>query len=221
MKQKRHSPRFFITASAAIFAAAVLMSGCDGSGKPVDPSSTYEPLTTAVATVPETTAVPEETDSEKESTAMGQIIGIPGTETRQADQLRLHNMTGDWWQSFADTDDSYVFVAASVEELTTGLKERHMEELDVSKYDEAFFEENRLALIPRAANSGSVRYRYSLFETADGVEITLFAQVPEIGTCDMADWLVAVPVPVAEYSEETVITVNPAGTNFLPSATTK
>lgn len=61
------------------------------------------------------------------------------------------------------------------------------------KYDEAFFEDNTLLLVYVGEGSGSIRHKV-LNVTRKGQKLNVEIEriVPEIGTCDMAGWLIAV-----------------------------
>ena len=210
-------------ACVSAFTAATLFSGCTPAPQNETAPVTEPPRMTAEVTdqVPETT---EQTVPETTRETVSPILPteqVTPMKTAEAEQYRLRNVGGDWWETFSNPGDNYVFVADSAEELTSGLKERNLEDLDMNRYDDTFFTENRLALIPRSSNSGSVRYSYSLTETADGVEIGIYDEMPDIGTMDMADWLVAVPLPRDSYPEGTMVTVNPAGASFLSNASIK
>lgn len=53
-------------------------------------------------------------------------------------------------------------------------------------YDDAFFADNVLLIVKTTESSGSNRYTNAQF--ADGT-VYLTVEIPEVGTCDMADWL--------------------------------
>ena len=63
-------------------------------------------------------------------------------------------------------------------------------------YDDAFFENNSLLMIYVTSGSGSFRYGVSGVSVENGelcVHVKL-TRAPEIGTCDMAGWIIAVEV---------------------------
>ena len=65
-----------------------------------------------------------------------------------------------------------------------------------SRFDKAFFEENRLAVFYIKATSGSVKYAVSaLHKTETAVYILLKCGTLVIGTCDIAHWIAFVAVP--------------------------
>jgi hypothetical protein len=116
-------------------------------------------------------------------------------------QIRLYNAQPGWLNTF-ETDHGAFFVADSVESFLDGLTHRGVDtsKLDLSAFDGAFFANNRLVVIPRRTNSGSVRFSARIDRTDDGVKITPVGTMPEVGTADMADWLVLVALSKDEYA---------------------
>ncbi|MBR4728317.1 MAG: hypothetical protein IK080_10565 [Clostridia bacterium] len=62
-------------------------------------------------------------------------------------------------------------------------------------YDNAFFADNVLLIVKTVESSGS--HRYTNAQYADGT-VYLTVEVPQVGTCDMADWLTLLCVPKTE-----------------------
>lgn len=116
-------------------------------------------------------------------------------------QLRLHDVGSGWREPF-NTPRGAFFAATSVQMLIEGLTRCHIDvsKLDLSAYDDAFFARNRLVVIPRTSNSGSVRYSANVVQADDGVHISLVGKMPEVGTADMADWLVLVPLSYSGFT---------------------
>lgn len=75
-----------------------------------------------------------------------------------------------------------------------------------------FFRDYNLVIIPRQSTSGSVRYSANLQAGTKGAIITVSAEAPEIGTCDMADWLLLMPVPKTHGTNVTVVMEGLMGT---------
>jgi len=75
----------------------------------------------------------------------------------------------------------------------------------VSVFDNAFFEENDLLAVYVSSPSGSIRYEVTNADIYDGTLMIWVAEDrPEIGTDDVADWFILLPVPktaVAACSE--------------------
>lgn len=169
---------------------------------------------------PESTTVPKETSGFE--TAPDTTVGLgrdpvgvlpgnlSGDEAATA-QLRLFGVRAGWKNVFNHELGCFA-VASTVEELQAlmGLNTAFAG-LDVSDYDEAFFTENCLVLIPRSSNSGSVRYQALVNVEGEMLHIELDAKMPEMGTADMAEWLVLVRLPRAQYSEDLTVTVPAPG----------
>ena len=64
-----------------------------------------------------------------------------------------------------------------------------------NEYNEAFFKDYDLVLIPRVTNSGGVRYDTKVLQEGGQVVVDVTVEVPEITTADMASWFLLVPVP--------------------------
>lgn len=191
--------------ATALLSLAVLASGCAPAGPA--PKGTQSPTLAA-------------TDPSLDWTLSPTIpTDGPGDwsfpESSQGDfdsvtQVRLSQKPSGWWSGYQN-GDSYYFTADSPEALKDGLHQRGGMDLSLEKFDEAFFLENRLVVIPRTANSGSVSYFCTFSPKDGGVELTIGAQSPEYGTTDMADFLLFVAVPLADYPADAPITVNPQG----------
>lgn len=67
---------------------------------------------------------------------------------------------------------------------------------EYAKYDDKFFEKKVLAITTVNENSGSIGHKVTGVELlADGLAtITIERSVPEVGTCDMADWNILIEV---------------------------
>lgn len=195
-------------------ALAASMWGC---------ASHAEPQTTTLPpnAANESTAAPEEvTDpqttvyfEEVTDPAVEVTIGLqpvpPQTGTAEGvevptAQLRIRTVESSWQNAFNQENGCFAMVS-SVEELNDLATEKLSAfDLDLTAYDEAFFAENRLVLIPRSSNSGSVTYQARVNADGGFVHIELDARMPEIGTMDMAQWLVLVTLPNGEYDDMTI-----------------
>lgn len=66
---------------------------------------------------------------------------------------------------------------------------------ETAKYGEEFFRQNDLLVLYLTEGSGSVRHRVSGLVISDAtLTVEMERLVPEIGTCDMAAWLIPVEV---------------------------
>lgn len=181
----RYFPKRIIGVSLALLMTAAAVSGC---------TAQQDAQPTLTDTVPQGTTIPQ--DREKPMAG----------NTENVAQIRLHNARPGWSNGFK-MDHGMFLVADSVEGLLDGLSSRGVDtsRLDLSAFDAAFFENNRLVLIPRSTTSGSVRFGARIDRTADGVKITPVGTMPEIGTADMADWLVLVSLSKAEYPGTVIV----------------
>lgn len=87
---------------------------------------------------------------------------------------------------FQDHDALVEFLAQFPSEKIEGLAE---------DYSEAFFGDYDLVLIPRVSHSGSVRHAAEVQKENGRIVVDVTAEVPEIGTADMASWFILVPIP--------------------------
>ena len=192
-------------------ALAASVWGCASQADPQDtilPPDTTENV--ADTTQPEDTTAPQTTLDFEEVTdpAVDVTIGLqpvvppvdPVTGGDAAtDQIRIHTGDSGWQSAFNQENGCFALVSSVValNELKAGKLAGF--DMDLSAYDEAFFEHNRLVLIPRSSNSGSVKYQAKLNVDDEFIHISLDAHMPEVGTMDMAQWLVLVTLPRGEY----------------------
>lgn len=65
-------------------------------------------------------------------------------------------------------------------------------------YDDAYFAQHYLILILLEESSGSIRHRVTHLSDQDGVTVTIERQIPEDGTCDMAEWHILIGMPLRD-----------------------
>lgn len=71
----------------------------------------------------------------------------------------------------------------------------------VEKYDESFFEDKTLVFVLLSEGSGSVSHKIRRINFNNGVlEVKVKRKVPEMGTCDMAEWTVMFEISKEEAS---------------------
>ena len=168
--------------------------GCASAGVADDPSGTDD------TTLGQENPAVDTTDSKVEfgpKPIGGNQIGNEGTDAGTI-QLRLRGMNEGWKAQFSG-GEHYILVASASELQDLVSSKLIGQELDLDAYDDSFFAENRLVLIPRSSNSGSVTYQAKVAEGDGGITISLDARMPEFGTADMADWLVLVTLPNETY----------------------
>ena len=76
-----------------------------------------------------------------------------------------------------------------------------------SKYDDTFFASKNLLIIYRAEGSGSVRHELAgIAKRADGKwKVVVNRICPEVGTCDMAAWLILIEADKAIDTMDDVV----------------
>lgn len=189
---------------------AASLWGCASSNGPAD----------STTQAPQQTTVPDETHDHTENTDPDVELGkdpvapLPGTLTGEeavTTQLRVTGVNSGWKNAF-NNDLGCFALASSLDELQALVgRSSVLAELDLSAYGEVFFAKNRLVLIPRSSSSGSARFQAVVNENNGLLHIMLKGQMPEVGTADMAEWLVLVQLPRAKYGEDLSITVPAAG----------
>lgn len=79
------------------------------------------------------------------------------------------------------------------------------------KYDEEYFESKILLIVLLEEGSGSVRHKVErVANEADGITVDITTIVPEIGTCDMAEWhiLIEPEVGFAEDADDVTVYID-------------
>jgi hypothetical protein len=184
-----HKKRIFGVSLAVLMTAATAW-GCSA------PNAAQPTITApATVTVPQNATIPLDKDD-----PMLPVTKPVEGNSENVVQLRLYDVRSGWMNAF-NTEQGAFLLADSVDSLLDGLSDRgiNTSKLDLSGFDAAFFENNRLVVIPRRTNSGSVRFGARIDRTDGGVVITPVGQMPGVGTADMADWLVLVSLNRADY----------------------
>lgn len=71
----------------------------------------------------------------------------------------------------------------------------------VEKYDESFFEDKTLVFVLLSEGSGSVSHKVRIINFNNGVlKVKVKRKIPEMGTCDMAEWTVMFEISKEEAS---------------------
>ncbi len=72
---------------------------------------------------------------------------------------------------------------------------------NAAKYDDAFFNDNKLLILCTQETSGSIRHEIKdTVISGDTLSVEVEALVPEVGTNDMADWFILLEVPNGELT---------------------
>lgn len=180
-------------------------AGPQATTLPSDPTENVPETTQTVeTTAPQTTVEFEEVTDPTVHATIGLQPVVPPVESvtgedGRTNQIRIHTVDSGWQNAFNQENGCFAVVssAAALNELAASKLAGF--DLDLTAYDAAFFEHNRLVLIPRSSNSGSVKYRANLIVEDEFVHIELDAHMPEMATMDMAQWLVLVELPRGEY----------------------
>jgi hypothetical protein len=72
----------------------------------------------------------------------------------------------------------------------------------VDEYKDSYFEENVLILVLLEERSGSIRHLVTdVVQSNDGIEILIKRIIPEIRTCDIAQWHIIVGICKKDYRD--------------------
>ncbi|MBQ7298255.1 MAG: hypothetical protein IJW77_00255, partial [Clostridia bacterium] len=83
---------------------------------------------------------------------------------------------------------------------------RHREQFP--EYDTAFFENNVLAVVYLEEGSGSIAHEVTkVRRVGETIEIHIRREIPEVGTCDMAYWTVAVAISREDWDGAEIVPV--------------
>lgn len=124
----------------------------------------------------------------------------------EIDQQRLPGYDKSWIARFHQVFGQEFVAVNDPQELQDAL-DRLKISLELT-YDQEFFMNNRLVLIPMQSGSGSQRYYAEASEVFGEIEISVGAMPMEVGTADMADWLLLIPLSRVEFPEKLSIVVN-------------
>ncbi|MBR2888702.1 MAG: hypothetical protein IKC09_00320 [Oscillospiraceae bacterium] len=182
----------------AVLLLAACLAGCGVQAADLDPTDPTEP------SVDQTTAPADEPTKPSEGPTVVRPVGPSILGTAEMKQLRLPGYDSNWVVRFQDTfgacltvqnADAFADAFASISGLGKNIAVPQ-------GYGEEFFAENYLVLIPAASASGSVRYVADAYVAEEKISIVLEGRMPEIGTADMADWLLLVVLPRDQFPTE-------------------
>ena len=77
----------------------------------------------------------------------------------------------------------------------------------IKKYDDDWFASHQLVIALLEESSGSIRHEVESVTAGDSPSIVIRRLVPEVGTCDMAEWHIVLTVPAGTVSEQNDISV--------------
>lgn len=187
---------------------AACLAGCVSDDNP-DPTTGPTQITTQATTQESTTGhtEPSATETEPSTTetepGTGETLVIPAPLNAEPEQLRLDGYNAGWVNRFVGEYGAYKLVndTQQLAELLSAITGMGKNVTLPETYNEAFFDQYRLVLVPMQSASGSVRYEVETSFNGELITITLTAKMPEAGTADMADWLVLVPLARNAYPE--------------------
>lgn len=199
-----------------------ILVGCNAAGQTSGgetfPSSVAAGATQAASepgtSVPPITLDPGEIDRvvpPEPETTEGEEIAMP----MEAQVIRVHVRNGTlealiakYRDSEADRRTQVLIQATDRQSLDAFLAEANMEELSKAceGYDEAYFAENDLLIVPRVTNTGSARHSVELVqEENDVLAVVITVETPEYATADMGYWFLLVPAEKSETQGKTCV----------------
>ncbi len=176
----------------ALILVAVVLSGCEKA--PQNPSEPVDP--NALSPAP-SMVIPKESVPFK-----AQYIRTGGFYEDTFPKTQWITSEDELWQYIRDNNDKYQLDLS-------GLRTEFM--AAIMNYDEAFFAEKNLIFVVVQEGSGSIRHEVEdvlLLPSTMGrvshlLQPVIRRIVPEVGTCDMAQWHIIIEVD-KEYAPEAV-----------------
>lgn len=133
----------------------------------------------------------------------------------EAQVIRVHERNGTlealiakYRNSEADQRAQVLIQVTDRQSLDAFLAEANMEELSKAceGYDDAYFSENDLLIVPRVTNTGSVRHSVELVqEENDVLAVVITVETPEYATADMGYWFLLVPAAKNDTQGKTCV----------------
>lgn len=81
----------------------------------------------------------------------------------------------------------------------------------VEGYGEEWFSEHQLLMVLVESGSGSTRYEVASVARGELNEVAIYSLIPEIGTCDMAEWHILIELPAGTFAPEDEFSVSITG----------
>lgn len=147
--------------------------------------------------------VPETTEGEE--VAMPMEVQVIRVHVKDG---KLEGLIAKYRDAEADRRTQALIQVKDRQSLDAFLLEAGMEELEKAckGYDDAFFAENDLLLVPRVTNTGSVRHTVELVqEEGDVLAVVITVESPEYTTADMGYWFLLVPAAKSDTQGRTCI----------------
>lgn len=186
---------------------ALVLSMAFTACTPPEVQPTTQPTTTptsAPATEPTSVPTSEPAQPSEPVPTDPTLPDIPAVDANlELEQLRMPGYDSIWTARFADRFGGFGTVqnASELADFVSAIGELGKDMALPEGYDDAFFADHYLLLIPMQSTSGSIRYEAEIKRDADKVNITVVGKMPEVGTTDMADWLILIPISRTQYPD--------------------
>ncbi len=221
MKKQNMTKKLTSLAALSLTAAMMLtFPGCQASRTASQPDATPPDTTPQNTTEPEVTWKPVETTIDP-----GELLIPMPTETEpeetspasptEAQVIRAHDISQSALENLMARHPGSNLVSGSLPlihltdraALDDFLKEAGSQTLKdaCEDYDEAFFQENDLIIVPRVTTTGSARHTVALAVEDQILSVQITVTTPEIVTMDMANWFLVIPAAKTDTQGKTPV----------------
>lgn len=221
MKKQNMTKKLTSLAALSLTAAMMLtFPGCQASRTASQPDATPPDATPQNTTEPEVTWKPVETTIDP-----GDLLIPMPTETEpeetspasptEAQVIRAHDISQSALENLMARHPGSNLVSGSLPlihltdraTLDDFLKEAGSQTLKdaCEDYDEAFFQENDLIIVPRVTTTGSARHTVELAVEDQILSVRITVTTPEIVTMDMANWFLVIPAAKTDTQGKTPV----------------
>ena len=196
-----------LTSLAALSLTAALMltfPGCQASRTSGQPDTTPQD-TTPRNTTPQDTEAPPTTEPE---------VTTPASPT-EAQVIRAHDISQSALENLMARHPGSSLISGSLPlvhltdraALDDFLKEAGSQTLKdaCEGYDESFFQDNDLIIVPRVTTTGSARHTVELATEDQILSVKITVTTPEIVTMDMANWFLVIPAAKTDTQGRTPV----------------
>lgn len=176
-----------------------------GTQPTTEPEVTWKPVETTID--PGDLLIPMPTETEPEETS-------PASPT-EAQVIRAHDISQSALENLMARHPGSNLVSGSLPlihltdraALDDFLKEAGSQTLKdaCEDYDEAFFQENDLIIVPRVTTTGSARHTVALAVEDQILSVQITVTTPEIVTMDMANWFLVIPAAKTDTQGKTPV----------------
>ena len=170
-----------------------------------EPEVTWKPVETTIAPVDLLTPMPTETEPE---------VTTPASPT-EAQVIRAHDISQSALENLMARHPGSSLISGSLPlvhltdraALDDFLKEAGSQTLKdaCEGYDESFFQDNDLIIVPRVTTTGSARHTVELATEDQILSVKITVTTPEIVTMDMANWFLVIPAAKTDTQGRTPV----------------